>query len=48
MKHIQEVTLSGVATKQDIADVKHDLLKFQLIQTIAILGLMFAMFQFFI
>jgi hypothetical protein len=55
---IQEVTLSGVATKQDVDDVKHDLkqeihdvrndmLKFQLIQTTTLIGVMVALFAFF-
>jgi hypothetical protein len=29
MKHIQEVTLSGVATKQDIDDLKQDIHAFK-------------------
>jgi len=55
---IQEITLSGVATKQylqqvrddlkqDIQDMKTEMLKFQVIQTIAIIGVMVALFQVF-
>ena len=47
---IQEVTLSGVATKQDVQDVKDELkkglsdnLKFQIIQTVAIIGVIVAL-----
>lgn len=52
IKIIQKVTLSGVATKQDIQDVrseiqnlKNEMLKFQVIQTIAIIGVMVALSQ---
>lgn len=51
---IQDITLSGVATKQDINDVKteiselrHETLKFQIIQTLTIVGVMIALFQMF-
>lgn len=69
---IQEITLSGVATKQDvkdiraeiqdvrnevqdvekglrkeIQDIKNEMLKFQVIQTIAIIGVMIALSQIF-
>lgn len=69
---IQEISLSGVATKQDIQDVrvdiqavraelkqdiqalrieiqntKNEMLKFQIIQTITIIGVMVALFQMF-
>ena len=44
---IQEITLSGVATKQDVQDAKNEMLKFQIIQTIALVGVMVALFQFF-
>jgi len=62
---IQEITLTGVATKQDINQLKEatmqninelreeiqnsklETLKFQLIQTIAIIGVMVALFQIF-
>lgn len=55
---IQEITLSGVATKQDlqnvrnelkqeISDVKNEMLKFQVIQTITLVGVMIALFQIF-
>lgn len=51
---IQEITLSGVATKQDIADLKteiadmkHDMLKFHVIHSIAVIGVMVALFQVF-
>lgn len=61
IKVIQEVTLSGVATKQDVQDVRAEIqdlenkitknlsdnLKFQIIQTIAIIGVMVALFQMF-
>ena len=65
IKVIQDVTFSGVATKQDIQDIKQDIqdlrkefdekltkgfsdmLKFQLIQTIGIIGVMVALFQVF-
>ncbi len=56
---IQEVTLSGVATKQDILNVKTDIeeldkkiikglsdnIKFQIIHTITIIGVMIALSQ---
>lgn len=51
---IQEITLSGVATKQDIADLrqaiadlKNDTLKFLIVQTITVVGVMVALFQVF-
>ncbi len=62
---IQEITLSGVATKQDITEVKgeisslrielkeeisdlrNDTLKFLMIQSIALVGVMVALFQVF-
>ncbi len=62
---MQEISLSGVATKQDIHDVrvemykirdelrqeiqsvKVDLLKFQLVQTLAIIAVMITLFQFY-
>jgi|GEM_PF-6802586 len=65
---IQEITLSGVATGQDIATLNQEiqsvrqeiqsskdetkkaiqeLFKFQLIQTIALIGVMVALFQYF-
>ena len=51
---IQEITLSGVATKKDLAFVREeiqqlrdDTLKFQIIQTITIIGVMIALFQVF-
>lgn len=64
MEAVQEVTISGVATKEDLHKVEavlrsemHDMeirlnnklsgnLKFQIIQTIAIIGVMVALFQF--
>lgn len=57
METVQEVTISGVATKEDLHDVEtnlrfeiqkiaNDNLKFQIIQTIAIVGVMVALFQF--
>lgn len=60
---IREINIIGVATKQDISDLrdelkkeiadirddmitlKGDMLKFQLIQTIALIGVMIALFQ---
>ena len=65
MQAIQEITLSGVATKQDIADVREEIkdvegrmlekmakgfsdsLKFQLIQTVALMAVMIALSQIF-
>ena len=54
MQAIQEITLSGVATKQDIADVREEMakgfadsLKFQLIQTVAIITVIIALSQIF-
>lgn len=66
---IQEITLSGVATKsdlietridlkqeiidlrselkQEINDLRNDMLKFQVVQTIAIIGTMVTLFQMF-
>jgi len=62
---IQEITLSGAATKSDIAEVlkdmadiktelkqdiaglKNEMLKFQVVQTVAIVGVMVALFQVF-
>lgn len=65
---LQDITLSGVATKQDINDVRieindlrnelkediqdvrkeiSNLLKFQVIQTLTIVGVMIALFQIF-
>ena len=51
---IQEITLSGVATKQDVQDLQKDIqylrnetIKFQLIQTLAIIGVLIALFQIF-
>lgn len=62
---IQEITLSGVATKEDIQNVRNEIsdlrtgtqkdfmdlraemLKFQVIQTVAIIGVMVALFQIF-
>lgn len=58
---IQEITLSGVATKQDITDMKaaiaalraeimelkNDMLKFLMIQSITLIGVMIALFQVF-
>lgn len=62
---IQEITLSGVATKKDVQDIREEIkdletrlsdkivkglsdnLKFQIIQTIAIIGVMVALFQIF-
>lgn len=58
---IQEITLSGVATKQDVQDIRQEIqnlrqdmskmaadnLKFQLIQTITIIGVMIALTQMF-
>lgn len=54
---LQDITLSGVATKQDIRDVRseiqkvkveiNNLLKFQIIQTLTIVGVMIALFQIF-
>ena len=56
---MKEITLSGVATKQDIADVREEIrdlreemvkgfsdsLKFQLIQTVALMAVMVTLFQ---
>ncbi len=72
MAAIQEITIFGIATKDDLQDVRDklkteivevrsevqaiktslkdavaDLLKFQVIQTIALIGVMVALFQFF-
>lgn len=65
---LQDITLSGVAAKQDIIDLRNeinnlrtemislrteindlrnDTLKFQIIQTLTIIGVMVAMFQIF-
>lgn len=44
---IQEITLSGVATKQDILELKNDTLKFLVIQSIALVGVMIGLFQIF-
>ena len=55
---IREINLVGVATKQDlleirtelkedITDLKGDMLKFQLVQTVAIIGVMIALTQLF-
>ena len=45
---IQSVRDEIQGVRKEIQDVKNELIKFQLIQTLAILGLMFTMFQFFI
>ena len=56
---IREINLVGVATKQDlleirtelkedITDLKGDMLKFQLVQTVAIIGVMIALTQLFL
>ena len=50
MEVIQEVTLSGVATKDDIHRLENrfaENLKFQIIQTVAIIGVMVALFALF-
>jgi len=51
---MQEVTLSGVATKEDIQDVRNEIqqsrnetLKFQIIQTLTIIGVMIALAKIF-
>ena len=56
---IREINLLGAATKQDlleirtelkedITDLKGDMLKFQLVQTVAIIGVMIALTQLFL
>ncbi|MEK7253285.1 MAG: coiled-coil domain-containing protein [Bacteroidota bacterium] len=58
IKAIQEITLSGVATKQDLQDVKDelkseisslrtDMLKILMVHTVTIIGVMVALFTFF-
>lgn len=58
---LQDITLSGVATKQDLFNIRNELkeeiqdvrkeisnlLKFQVIQTLTIVGVMIALFQIF-
>lgn len=69
MEVIQQVTLSGVSTKQDVQDLrkemqdmrievqdvrteiqnaKNEMLKFQVVQTITIVGMMVGLFQIFL
>ena len=54
IKAIQEITLSGVATKQDIQDVRSeiaslrtDMFKILMVHTVTIIGVMVALFTFF-
>jgi hypothetical protein len=44
---IREITLTGVATKSDINDLRNDMLRFQVVQTVALVGTMIALLQVF-
>ena len=51
---VQDITLSGVATKQDLQDLRNEvkdefrnMMRFQIIQTVTIIGVMVALLSFF-